>query len=69
MSVWYILQPFGILLSFFGIFSDPLVYFPVLVCCTKENLATLLLRSFEAIGTKDRNWKMWPFVFMGVEKH
>jgi hypothetical protein len=33
-TVWYILWPFGKL-------SGHLVYFPVLVCCTEKNLATL----------------------------
>jgi hypothetical protein len=50
MFIWYILQPFGILYShlvyftairyilwLFGIFS------PVLVCCSKKNLAALTL--------------------------
>jgi hypothetical protein len=36
-SIWYILWPFGI---FYGY----LVLFPVLVCCTKNNLATLQQR-------------------------
>jgi hypothetical protein len=42
-SFWYVFWPFGIL-------------FPVLVCCTKKNLATLSggLKSFEAKGT---DWK------------
>jgi hypothetical protein len=34
-AMWYILLPFGI-------FNDHLVYFPILVRCTKENLATLM---------------------------
>jgi hypothetical protein len=33
-AIWYILWPFGIFSGHFGIF------FPVLVCCTKKNLAT-----------------------------
>jgi hypothetical protein len=38
MAIWSILWPFGI-------FYGHLVYiFPVLVCCTKENLATLVFR-------------------------
>jgi hypothetical protein len=35
VAIWYILWPFGILQGY-------LVHFPVLVCCTKKNLATLL---------------------------
>jgi hypothetical protein len=42
MPKWYISWPFGILRSFFGIFSEPLVYFPALVFCAEKNLATLL---------------------------
>jgi hypothetical protein len=38
MASWYILWPFGIFTNGY------LVYlFPVLVCCTKKNLATLFL--------------------------
>jgi hypothetical protein len=51
MAIWYIMRPFGI-------FCGNLVYFvaiwyivwlfgifiPVLVCCTKKNLATLIKR-------------------------
>jgi hypothetical protein len=33
-AIWYILGQFGIFCGYFGIF-------PVLVCCTKKNLATL----------------------------
>jgi hypothetical protein len=37
MAIWYSLWPFGI-------FNGYLVYlFPVLVCCTKKNLATLVV--------------------------
>jgi hypothetical protein len=44
MSVGFILWPFGICIVEFlwYIFVNPLVYFPVLVCCTKKNLATLV---------------------------
>jgi hypothetical protein len=48
MSIWYILQPFGIFYSrlvyftavwyIFWLFG---IFFPVLVCCSKKNLATL----------------------------
>jgi hypothetical protein len=34
-AIWYILCPFGISYGY-------LVFFPVLVCCTKKNLATLV---------------------------
>jgi hypothetical protein len=46
MSIWDNLQPFGV-------FCGNLVYlmaiwyiFPVLVCCTKKNLATLFFTAF-----------------------
>jgi hypothetical protein len=43
LAIWSILRPSGIFCGFlFGIFYGELVYFfPVLVCCTKRNLATL----------------------------
>jgi hypothetical protein len=37
MVVWYIISPFGTFYGHFGI-----GIFPVLVCCTKKNLATLI---------------------------
>jgi hypothetical protein len=37
MSIWYILWPFGIFFSSFGICGDPSVYFPVLVCCREKS--------------------------------
>jgi hypothetical protein len=39
--IWSILWPFAILLSFFGMFGDPLVHLTALVGCTKKDLATL----------------------------
>jgi hypothetical protein len=42
ISIWYILRPFGIFyghLAYFWLFS---IIFPVLVCCSKNNLATLM---------------------------
>jgi uncharacterized membrane protein YiaA len=41
MAIWYILWPFWYILCPFGIF------FCVLVCCTKSNLATLVFGPFE----------------------
>jgi hypothetical protein len=48
-SFWYILLSFGIFCGHFGIF------FPVLVCCTKYNLATVI---FVTIGLHG----LWPSV-------
>jgi hypothetical protein len=56
IAIWYILLPFGIFCGDLGIFYYHLVYFmaiwyilrsfwytfPVLVCCAKKNLATLI---------------------------
>jgi hypothetical protein len=42
--IWNILWPFGTyILWLFGMF------FPVLVCCTKENLATLVVRCYKDV--------------------
>jgi hypothetical protein len=38
---WYSLCPFGI-------FCGHLVFFPVLVCCTKKNLAALALKKMSS---------------------
>jgi hypothetical protein len=52
MHIWYMLWTFGIFCSHFGIFCSHFgIFFPVLVCCTKKNLATLV---FE-----------WPFPIWG----
>jgi hypothetical protein len=40
VAIWYILWPFGI---FCGHLAYFMVIFPVLVCCPKKNLATLIL--------------------------
>jgi hypothetical protein len=47
MAIWYILWPFGI---FYGY----LVFFPVLVCCTKINQATLV-----ATGRNNLFWRQF----------
>jgi hypothetical protein len=42
MAIWYILWPFGIFYGHLVYFMLIWYIFPVLVSCTKENLATLL---------------------------
>jgi hypothetical protein len=42
VAIWYILWPFGIFCGHLVYFVAIWYIFPVLVCCTKINLATLL---------------------------
>jgi hypothetical protein len=41
MAIWSLLRPFGIFCAHLVYFMVILNIFPVLVCCTKKNLATL----------------------------
>jgi hypothetical protein len=42
MTIWSILRPIGIFYGHFVHFVVVWYIFPVLVCCTKKNLATLI---------------------------
>jgi hypothetical protein len=42
MVIWYILRSFGIFCGRFVYFVVVWYIFPILVCCTEQNLATLL---------------------------
>jgi hypothetical protein len=65
MAIWSILRPFGLVCGYLVyLFYGYLVYFlPVLVCCTKKNLATVVpchLADSEA-GRQVNNYH--PFLF------
>jgi hypothetical protein len=47
VAIWYIVRLFGILEGYLVYFTVILIYFPVLVCCTKKNLAILLRPTVE----------------------
>jgi hypothetical protein len=81
MAIWSILQPFRIFSGYFVYFVNSLIFSPVLVCCTKKNLATLfqipkaakelLISSFSVLCTKsisgeNRSYKEQKFlIFLG----
>jgi hypothetical protein len=54
MAVWSILQPFGIFCGHLVYFMVIWYIFPVLVCCAKKNLATLLLTIVKACFRKKK---------------
>jgi hypothetical protein len=56
MSILSILWPNGIFLAIWYIEWSFGIYFPVLVCCTEKNLATLMLSK---MGTCPRHDEMW----------
>jgi hypothetical protein len=43
MTIWSILRPIGIFYGHLVYFLVVWYIFPVLVCCTKKNLATLVI--------------------------
>jgi hypothetical protein len=57
MAIWSILQLFGIVGDRWVYFMVIGYIFPVLVCCTKKNLATLLSRKI--LVSKIRATKMY----------
>jgi hypothetical protein len=42
MAIWFLSRPFGIFCGYLEYFIVLWYIFPVLVCCSKKNLATLL---------------------------
>jgi hypothetical protein len=59
-AVWFILWSFG---TFYGY----LVYFSVLVCCTKKNLATLL--SSRCVAVPSMPWRIFlTHLVMSLQK-
>jgi hypothetical protein len=52
VAVWYVIWLFAIYFSRFGFLYGYLIYiFPILVCCTKKNLATLIATFDARIGS------------------
>jgi hypothetical protein len=51
--IWYILWPFG---TFYG----HLVFFPILVCCTRKTLATLVTSSCYGCANSDPKLPSFP---------
>jgi hypothetical protein len=53
-AIWYILWPFAI-------FVGHLVYFSVLVCCNKKNLATLEGNKFADVVKSNRSLEIFSY--------
>jgi hypothetical protein len=60
MAIWSIALPFGKFLWKFGkLYGYSVYFFPVLVCFTKKNLATLVCTTFLVRGNKGRKRLFW----------
>jgi hypothetical protein len=61
-AIWYILRPFGVFYGYLGYFAaiwqiswEFGLIFPILVRCTKKNLAALPLRTEPTVGFRSED--------------